>query len=75
MNHNLKKLTIFSSALVAVEGNYDVEDPSPNLHHAVWRILNLKTRLGHLFSLFTCTIRLRMDQIGLIYMLRYITPP
>ena len=60
MNHNLKKLvkyTTVSSALVAVEGNYDLEAPTTSPSHAdVWRILNLETRLGHLFSLFTCTI-------------------
>ncbi len=55
MNHNLKKLikyTIFSSALVAVEGNYDLGAPSLNLHHAAWRILSLKTGLVHLFFTF-----------------------
>ncbi len=59
MNHNFKqsiKVTIFSSASVAVEGNYDLEapttSPSLNLHHAVQRILNLKTGLGHLFFTF-----------------------
>ena len=71
-NESLKELikyTIFSSALMALQGNYDLEAPSLNLHHVVWRILNLKTRLGQHFSLYTFTIQLRMDQVGLIYML------
>ncbi len=70
MNHNLKliKYTIFSSALVVVEGNYDLEAPSLNLHHAVWRILNLENSTWVSLFIFH-RLRLRMDQVGLIYML------